>query len=230
MFQADQYLFPLFSAKLVSGSARVQRFLGCGFWLDEHGHFATCKHVLDSVAEGETLTIGQPNGPQSDHFWPVLSSTPHPQFDVAVCRASASAVGAVLYHYEDPISLGLEVQAFGYTDGGRHGARHQVDPRLLCGHVSRFAFEPYGLPSPTLLEVSFGSPSGFSGTPLLVGSQAVGILYSNLDSRLQAYAIEESSTGASQYREIAYRIYEYGIAHSIADLQPFFAQCGVGQS
>jgi hypothetical protein len=62
-----------------------------------------------------------------------------------------------------------------------------------------------------------------------VGSQAVGILYSNLDSRLQAYAIEETVSDTSRYREVAYRIYEYGIAHRIADLQPFFAECGVGQ-
>lgn len=86
----------------------------------------------------------------------------------------------------------------------------------------------FGLPSASLIEVSFGSPSGFSGTPLLVDATVVGILYSNLDSKLEAYSIEEVAESESKYREVAYRIYEYGIAHRFADFEQFFAECGVG--
>ena len=54
------------------------------------------------------------------------------------------------------------------------------------------------------------------------------MLYSNIDSRLQAYAIQETIDGDSEFRETAYRIYEYGIAHRLSDLQDFFRECGVG--
>ena len=124
--------------------------------------------------------------------------------------------------------MGLEVQAFGYTEGGKEAGNYNVDPRLLRGHISRLANESFGLPSPSLIEVSFGSPSGFSGTPLMTNTEVVGILYGNLDSRLHAYSIQETIEGQVEHRETAYRIFEYGIAHRLSDLQQFFRQCGVG--
>ena len=228
MLQTDRFVFPLFSAVPGPEMFRIQRFLGCGFWLDQYGHFATCKHVLEEVVEGQVPVVGQPIGPKTDYFHPVRCSESHTKYDVAVGRAPASAVGGIFAQYDGALGLGLEVQAFGYTDSGKQGGQYQVDPRLLRGHLSRVADESFGLPSPSLIEVSFGSPSGFSGTPLLVNTQVVGMLYSNLDSRLQAYSIQETTEGESQFREVAYRIYEYGIAHKITDLQAFFAECGVG--
>ncbi len=227
--QADNFTFPLFSAVRAPDMVRIQRFLGCGFWLDQFGRFATCKHVLGELGEGQIAVVGQISGPKSDYFYPVKSSVSHAKYDIAVGQAPSTAVGGVLAHYAGAIGLGLEVQAFGYTDSGKLGEKYQVDPRLLRGHVSRYATESFGLPSPSLLEVSFGSPSGFSGAPLLVDDEVVGILYSNLDSRLQAYSVQETIDGESEYREVAYRIYEYGIAHAIADLHAFFAECGVGK-
>jgi hypothetical protein len=225
--QTDRFVFPLFSAIREPDIVRIQRFLGCGFWLDQSGHFATCKHVLEGVSDEQVAVIGRVSGPKTDYFHPVKSVVSHTSYDIAVGQAPSTAVGGVLKQYKGSLGLGLDVQAFGYTDSGKQAGKYQVDPRLLRGHVSRFAPESFGLPSPSLLEVSFGSPSGFSGTPLLVNSEVVGVLYSNLDSRLQAYSIEETVDGTSEYREVAYRIYEYGIAHNLADLQQFFAECGV---
>jgi len=228
MLLLDKYIFPLFSGVLEPELVRIQRYLGCGFWLDEFGHFATCRHVLEAVEETQVAVIGQVSGPHTDYIYPVKASVSHSRYDVAVGRAPASAVGGVLKAYTGPVGLGLDVQAFGYTDSGKQAGNYQVDPRLLRGHTSRVADESFGLPSPSLVEVSFGSPSGFSGTPLLVNTEVVGMLYSNIDSRLEAYSIQETIDGTAEYRETAYRIYEYGIAHRLADLQDFFKECGVG--
>lgn len=228
MLLLNRFIFPLFSAIPTPELVRIQRFLGCGFWLDQYGHFATCKHVLEQVPEGQVPVIAQPGGANSDRFVPIRMTTAHGKFDLAVGRAPAKAVGGVLQRYEGDVGLGLDVQAFGYTDSGKEGPSYNVDPRLLRGHVARIAEEAYGLPSPSLIEVSFGSPDGFSGTPLLVDSQVVGIIYSNLDSKLEAYSIEEVAEGESKYREVAYRIYEYGIAHRLSDFDGFFGECGVG--
>lgn len=226
-FLLDKYIFPLFSAGRGEDVLHIHRFLGCGFWLNDQGWFATCKHVIENLGTSQAPFIGQVSGARSDYLFPVLESISHATFDVAVGRASPKAVGGVLNRYDGPVPLGLEIQAFGYTDSGKNAGRYQVDPRLLRGHTTRVADESFGLPSPSLIEVSFGSPSGFSGTPLLVNTEVVGILYSNLDSRLEAYSIQETTEGESQYREVAYRIYEYGIAHRFSDLYSFFAQCGV---
>lgn len=224
----DRFIFPIFSSTPIADTLSVHRFLGMGFWIHKSGHFATCKHVLEALEPGQVAVIAQPHGPRPDYFFPIQQTMLHPTFDVAVGKASASAVGGVLPFYTGSMPLGLEVQAFGYTDSGKGVASYKVDPRLLRGHISRASNSSYGLPSPSLIEVSFGSPSGFSGTPLLVNAEVIGILYSNLDSKLQAYSIQETIDGDSQFREVAYRIYEYGIAHRISDLSSFFAECGVG--
>lgn len=229
MFDLNRFIFPLVSAIPASDHLRIQRFLGCGFWLDRYGHFATCKHVLELVADDEVPVIGQPGGPDRGRYVPILESLAHADYDMAIGCAPASAVGGFLEAYDGEIGLGLDVQAFGYTAGGKEGVNLHVDPRLLRGHISRFAESFSGVPSPSLIEVSFGSPSGFSGTPLLVDRKVVGVMYGNVDSKLEAYSIEEVSEGESKYREVAYRIYEYGIAHRLSDFTAFFKEVGVGQ-
>lgn len=228
MLDTSRFVFPLFSAMREPDLVRIQRFIGCGFWLDEHGHFATCRHVLEDVSPEQVPVIGQPGGAGSDFFFKVFNSTSHFKFDLAVGRSSPKAVGGVFPHFNGALALGLEVQAFGYTDSGKRAGKYEVDPRLLRGHVSRVTHEGYGLPAASLIEVSFGSPSGFSGTPLLAGTEVVGMLFNNLDSRLQAYSIHETTEGNSEFKETAYRIYEYGVAHKITDMQVFFRECGVG--
>lgn len=226
-FPLDPYIFPLFAVTQDNAELKVGRFIGTGFWISSEGHFLTCKHVLESLVPGQLPAIGQPFGDRRDHFVPVLSSKAHPRYDVAVGTAPNSAVKGILPRYKGIFGLGLDVQAFGFTDAGRVSRAYDLDVRLLRGYVSRFSQEPLGLPSPSLIEVSFGSPSGFSGTPLLVGTEVVGMLYRNIESKLEAYSIQETTEGESQFREIAYRIYEYGIAHSLADLDPFLKDCGV---
>lgn len=227
LFTFDKYLFPLFAVTKDASGVKVKRFLGCGFWLDAEGRFLTCKHVLDGVEEGQLPAIGQPWSDRRDYFVPVLSSTVHAEFDIAVGVAPSSAVKGVLPRYTGPVGIGLDVQAFGCTDAGREHGSYQLDVRLLRGYVSRFSEDALGLPSPSLVEVSFGSPSGFSGTPLLVEKEVVGMLYRNVETKLEAYSVSETTDGGAQYKEVAYRIYEYGIAHSLRDIEPFLRSCGV---
>ncbi len=53
------------------------------------------------------------------------------------------------------------------------------------------------------------------------------MLYRNIETKLEVYSIQETAEGESQFKEIAYRIYEYGTAHSLAEIEPFLRQCGV---
>lgn len=226
-FLLDPYIFPLFAVTQGGEGVKVQRFIGTGFWLDNDGHFLMCKHVLEGLVPGQMPAIGQPFSNRSDYFVPVLSSVSHATYDIAVGTAPKRAVKGVLPRYKGAFGIGLDVQAFGFTDAGRAVSAYQLDVRLLRGYVSRVSTDPLGLPSPSLIEVSFGSPSGFSGTPLLVGTEVVGVMYRNIESKLEAYSIHETTDGDSQFKEVAYRIYEYGIAHSLAEIEPFLQQCGV---
>ncbi len=227
LFQLDGYIFPIFSVVQRHGTLHVQRFLGAGFWIDDEGYFLTCKHIFDSLEPDQLPVIGQPFSQKSDRFVPILKSDSHAKYDVAVGQAPKSAVRGVLAKYQGTFGLGLDVQAFGFTDSGKVGQSYQLDVRLLRGYITRHSEDSLGLPSPSLVEVSFGSPSGFSGSPLLVNTEVIGVLYRNVETKLEAYSMHETTEGQAQFREVAYRIYEYGIAHRLSDLLPFLKQCGV---
>jgi Trypsin-like peptidase domain len=227
LFQLGGYIFPIFSVTKGKEILHVQQFLGTGFWVDKEGHFLTCKHIFESLEVGQLPAIGQPFGQKTDRFIPILKSDSHPKFDISVGQAPKKTVGGVLKKYEGTFGLGLDVQAFGFTTAGKVVGSYQLDVRLLRGYVTRHSDDSLGLPSPSLIEVSFGSPSGFSGSPLLVDTEVVGVLYRNLESKLESYSVNEVTEGQSQFREVAYRIYEYGIAHRLSDILPFMKQCGV---
>ena len=70
-------------------------------------------------------------------------------------------------------------------------------------------------------------PSGFSGAPLLADFQVAGMLYGNVDTKIQGYSLTEVQDGDKLYRETAYRIYEYGLCHRISGLVEFIRSCGI---
>jgi hypothetical protein len=226
-FDIGGLVFPIVSGTSRADIFAVDRFIGCGFWIDSKGHFLTCKHVLDELKEGQNPAIAQPFGNEADRFIPVLETTAHAKFDMAVGKAARSTPTKFLPPRAGNIFLGLNVSAFGFTEWGKLGQSLNVDVRYLKGHVSRTSTEPSGLPTPHVVEVSFGSPSGFSGAPLLVDFQVVGMLYSNVESKLQGYSISEVQDGGNVFRETAYRIYEYGLSHRVADLTSFLESCGI---
>jgi hypothetical protein len=227
VFDIAGFVFPIVSGTPGQGLFLVDRFIGSGFWVDSKGHFLTCRHVLEAVKENQSPAIAQPFGEQRDRYIPIVQSECHPKFDIAMGTARLAHPSKFLSLYEEHVVPGKNVSAFGFTEWGKSGQSLQIDVRYLKGHITRTSEEQQGLPTPRVVEVSFGSPSGFSGTPLLVDFKIAGMLYSNIETKLQAYSISEVHDGNNEYRETAYRIYEYGLSHQPADLVSFLAQCGI---
>ncbi len=226
-FDIADYVFPIVSGTPKQDYFAVDRFIGSGFWIDSKGHFLTCRHVLEQLKEDQCPAIGQPFKEARDRYIPIISSTAHPKYDLAVGTAHVSAPTKFLPPYNEALVPGLNVSAFGFTEWGKEGQSLNIDVRYLKGHVTRTSTESLGLPTHSVVELSFGSPSGFSGTPLLADLQVAGMLHNNIETKLQAYAITEIKDGDSEYRETAYRVYEYGIAHHRDDLRTFLESCGI---
>jgi hypothetical protein len=226
-FDIAGYVFPIVSGTPDTEIFSVDRFIGSGFWVDSAGHFLTCRHVLENLKEGQCPAIAQPFGEKRDRYIPVIASEVHPKFDFAMGTAKLAQPSKFLPLHEGLIVPGLNVSAFGFTEWGKSGQSLQIDVRYLKGHVTRTSDESQGLPTPSVVEVSFGSPSGFSGTALLVDFKIAGMLYSNVETKLQAYSITEVLDGNSEYRETAYRIYEYGLSHHPDGLVAFLKACGI---
>jgi len=226
-FDIAGYVFPIFSAKPGKGGFHINRFIGSGFWIDSKGHFLTCAHVLDELEEDLAPVIGHPFGKMRNSFTPILYDEKHSKFDVALGAAKIKEPTTFLRPYRGSVQPGLDIGAFGFTDAGKVAKSLQLDVHYLKGHIVRTSEESMGLPTARVVETSFGSPSGFSGTPLLVDFQFAGMLYSNIESKLQSYSISEVLDEGKEIRETAYRVYEYGLAHHPEDIIEFVKACGI---
>lgn len=227
IFDISGYVFPIVSATQSDKLLHIDRVIGSGFWIDSKGNFLTCAHVFDEIEDGQVPAIAHPFGNKSDSFTPILHNTHHARYDIALGNARVRDPTPFLLPYEGTYGTGLDVSAFGFTDWGKVDKSLKIDVRYLKGHVVRTCVESLGLPTAQVVELSFGSPSGFSGAPLLVDFKFSGMLYSNIESKLQSYSISEVVDGDSEFRETAYRIYEYGVAHHPEDLIQFIVECGV---
>ena len=169
--------------------------------------------------------IGKPFSEKRDTYIRIMRSECHAKFDIALGTAFVTKPTKPLDFYLDTTAPGLDVSAFGYTDAGKKGTTLNLDVRYLKGHLTRTAEESQGLPARRIVETSFGSPSGFSGAPLLVDFKVAGMLYGNIETRLQSYSILEVHDTGREFRETTSRIYEYGLSHNRDDLLTFIAAC-----
>lgn len=225
-FDIAGLVFPIVSGKNEGDDFYIDRFIGSGFWIDGAGDFLTCRHIFEDLKEGQSPAIGQPFSNDRDKYIPIVSSTFHPEYDIAVGR-TISRDTRFLEPYEGIIAPGLDVSAFGFTEWGKKDGSLNLDVRFLKGHITRTAEGPTGLPTPFIIETSFGSPGGFSGAPILYGQKVVGMLHGNIESKIQGYSLTEVHDGDKEFRETAYRIHEYGLAHRIADLLVFLESCEI---
>lgn len=97
-FDMSGYVFPIVSGTPQVNSEpphdrifKIDRFLGSGFWIDNHGHFLTCKHVLQELAPGRCPAIGQPFGDKRDRYIRIVESKMHPTLDMAMGTAQPSS-------------------------------------------------------------------------------------------------------------------------------------------
>lgn len=223
-FEIGNIVFPLISGEFISGgSIKVGRFLGTGFFINSNGLFITCKHVIEALEKNQKIFMGQLNGPSAGDYLGINNICVHPRYDLAWGQVVTKKKTQFLTPYQGPYALGLDVGAFGFTDAGKQGGILSIDPRYLRGHLSRSAEEPYDFPTRKLCEVSFSVPSGFSGTALLTENyELLGMLYGNTESKIQAYSISEVTDDQTTFQEKAYRIIEFGLAHSVFDLIEIF--------
>lgn len=230
-FDIAGLVFPIIAVQVdkVARRVLVDRFIGSGFWINSQGAFLTCRHVFESLKEGQNPAIGNPFGQVRDSYIPVVAHEIHRDLDFGVGFTEVEKTRFLPPFAGGMLLPGQTVSAFGFTEWGKDEEKKslQLDVRYLKGHITRTSTEQQNSQSPQVVEVSFGSPSGFSGTPLLADSRVIGMLYGNVETKLQSHSLLEVQEGHKEYRETAYRIYEYGLAHHLDDVMKFARDCGV---
>lgn len=205
----------------------VQHYEGTGFWVTSAGHFLTCKHVVEHLVGDLKPVVAAPFGESQANYTPVLSVRAHPTYDLALCYVPFDRPRTLLRPYNGIVAMGLDVHAFAFMEPEKSGQSLVLNGRLLKGHVTRMYRSAERFPASSLMEVSFPCPRGFSGSPLLARGQLVGMIYGNAESKMQTFALEELDKAGNTYREVAYRVTEYGLAHPLDDVVSFLKQRGI---
>lgn len=228
MLNFGEYLVPLSVAKRTSSTnVTLDRYAGIGFFIDANGLFITCKHVTDSVSAEEVLvatclTTGKAGL--------VHGLKTHPKYDFAAAFFRDHPAPKVFPLQTNGLTIGLDVQAFGFATEGRQGSDVRIVPRLFKGHVVRLSDTSSAPGSRSTVELSFPSFKGFSGAPITTVSSVprlAGMLFSNLESSIEVYSYSEVKTSSWIESERIHRLVELGIAHSVDDIVCFLRDLGL---
>ncbi len=107
--------------------------------------------------------------------------------------------------------------SYGYLNGGVNNKEIKVDYRVMKGHVSRVDTNNQLHRSTEVIETSFPSLSGFSGSPIFCEHtlDLVGMLFGNVESSIEVFSFKDfSEDGKEIIKESVNRIVELGLAHT----------------
>jgi hypothetical protein len=220
----DHYILPLAIAKrnLSGGNHLLDRYAGTAFYLTSNGLIATCKHIIEGVKEDEILIVKELT---FDSFLEVTNIQSHPKYDFAVGKIGVSG-NNFFQPIKDSLSLGDDVNAFGFNFDARQNNIVTIKPRLMKGYVtSMSSSSPSDIQNRSTVEISFPSLSGFSGAPILSHPNGclAGMLFSNFESTIEVFSYSEVIDKQNNFTEKIYRVVEHGLAHSIDDIRQFLS-------
>lgn len=196
-----------------------RRFLGSGFFVSSNNWAVTCRHVLEPLADDEVV-VGQ--FPTSDQAAKAEDIRLHPTLDLAAFNLGVA--GSVFPLYRTPLMLANQVFSFGYNLDAVEDGNVVVQPRLFQGYIVGYpTINRRNLPTLTpYYELSFPGVCGFSGAPLYMAGLSVPAICGMVIGSTRAEIVESSRSevidGTTRYEERVSKVYEFGVAHSLATL------------
>lgn len=217
------HVIALFATKHEMGTPKGHpRYLGMAFFTGPDGEIATCKHVIESINNGEmfyaaTVTASQIHSP-------VFNIKCHPKYDFAIAKTYIKDTKALPLSENKQPFIGEDIVAFGMTSDGIINNELRISARLFKGSIVRTFRYPLTDDSRSTCEVSFPSLSGFSGTAIINNNQdqtIAGMLFSNFESAIELYRDVRIEESGEKYSEQIHKVVELGIAHTAEDIRIF---------
>lgn len=202
---------------------------GKPFYIGSQGLLSTCAHIVEPLADGEILIAKDFN---LDTFLEVKDIICHQSTDFAVGRINVnnSRFLCPLDSKSTPVLMGTDVQAFSFENYGKQGEDLALRPRFFKGYISFIGRKPeHFRRCRTLCELSFPSLAGFSGAPVMYSTSdnLLGMLYDNKESSIEVFSHSEVEEGEKRYSERIFRTMEFGLVHTIDDIQVFLKDLGI---
>lgn len=227
--QANQVLLPLLLCERDSKNhLEISGFIGSATIIGNT--VCTCSHVIESIDFKKNAVISRWNPSDEDgQFFEFSGAKLHPKYDFATLQTNESPPLDSLPLSEQILDMGPLVRAIGFHDDGYRinpdGRKmFQVAPRSFFGNVVR-VYEVPSNKSPSQCELSFPTLSGFSGAPVFSNGfdSIVGMIYGNIEQKIQVYENYELVDGEKRYSETVNRILELGLFHSTQSIKSFLA-------
>jgi hypothetical protein len=222
LFAFNKYVLPLFEALIENGQIKeTPKFLGMSFNINKSGAIATCSHLFSNLDKSK-MVIGIEMG--NYDVFTVQDIKCHDKYDFAIATAIRRIEAVLPLMPTEEYLAGVDVMAYGVNTDGLNGQKLQLCPRLMKGHIVRIGNNSQLKHARSICEISFPSLAGFSGTPIVSsGPQqyVAGMLYGNYESSIELFKITEIDDSHSKYNEQIHRVYEFGLAHTPADIKLF---------
>lgn len=137
------------------------RFLGTGFYVDNNGYLVTCKHVTDSVDQGEILYAYQLGIKQQLQLELIKNS---PKYDLSLCKNIASPNLNEFWTFIDEtyINLGSDIEVYGYVYEPLGPDEIPFRQRYFKGYITGISRDHNFSDS---FELNFPALIGMSGLP-----------------------------------------------------------------
>ena len=224
------YLRPLNAWKKKEGCNfyPTGRFAGSCFFIDAKGTAVTCSHIIEGLAKDEVLFSFDKN-----KNIPVQVIWQHETDDFAIIKLPVTDTKFFNLRHDRTI-LGLDIMSYGFLNGGLKNGSIKIDYRFMKGYVSRSDSSPESIRSRGVLETSYPSLSGFSGTAVFCNNgeelDLVGMLFQNVESSVEVFAFKEiSESGKVEFRESVNRIVELGLAHTTDTIVSYLKESQVSR-
>jgi hypothetical protein len=191
------------------------RFLGSGFYIGNAGYLLTCKHVVDSVIDDETLFAYQLGKKRTLELIIIRSSE---KYDLSLCRSQPPDIRTPWPFVDETyITLGHGIEVYGYLNEPLGDIELPFTQRYLKGHIISISrYENF----PDSFELSVPVLFGMSGSPLVChlpvegGSERrpciAGLVYGCRESEVIHHTFMETEN----YSERVSRIVELGLSYT----------------
>lgn len=226
MINYGDYLIPLLIGKINGSNITLDRYAGVAFFIGKDGLIATCKHIIEMKEDNEVLFVKNLN----DESFDILQNIKvHPNKDFAIAYLPNIKDYKVFALNNKKYSIGYDIQAFGFTSNRKQDGIVHVDARFRKGYIVRISDLPLNNESNSLMEISFPSEKGFSGTPIISTADysVVGMLYGNSESSILQHAITEIEDNGEKFSEKITKIVEFGLAHSNQDIKQYLLDLNI---
>ena len=221
-----EYLVPLLITKKNGTDHTIDRYAGVAFFIGNTGLLATCKHIIDMVQDDESIIVKNIN---TQTFEVIENIKTHPTKDFAIGYLSDITNYKSFKLDSNEYSIGYDIQAFGFTSNHKQNGTVHIDARFRKGYIVRTSPRALNNDSNSLIEISFPSEKGFSGTPIIstTTKNIVGMLYGNSESSILQSSLSEVEENGDKFTEKITKIVEFGLAHSNIDIQQYLVDMQV---